>query len=152
MKTLLALNSIISLSIVDCFWEVPLGAFASFIVWYITNICISPRFRIENIERDSNGTPYVKIRNSSKFDAYKVCIYVMYYDDKNTLYHTKLTKKTIIKRKQVYLLAVNIENTNVESSDINISIYVTAQNRFGVSTAKCSDQKLTQIIIEEHAT
>lgn len=99
-----------------------------------------PKFRIDKIERDFYGNPFIKIWNeSSFFNAYKVDIFITYKricinNGKSQIVHTKIHKPVVIVKKGFYSLNLNIDNQKAED-EMELNIYVIGHNKFGVTTA-----------------
>ena len=62
--------------------------------WIITTILMMPKLKIGDVERDSNGSPYITLLNKSSFlNAYKVSIVIEYIeivhgDNELRIFHT----------------------------------------------------------------
>lgn len=96
----------------DCFenctiFQIFLGCISSLIGWWLINIGLSPRLKIENeIHYPKNGKKYVRVKNWTCFNAYDVCFTIEYRIKGNKL-NSYISTGTIIpsiERGETYFL------------------------------------------------
>lgn len=92
----------------DCtVFQIGLGCLSSLIVWWLINIVLSPRLKIENeIQYPKKSKKYVRVKNWTCFNAYDVCFTIEYSRKGNKLdsYISTGTIIPSIERGETYFL------------------------------------------------
>lgn len=126
-----------------------LGVLTTLIGWYITTVALAPKLNISDVKRDVDGVPFISIQNESRYlNAYKIFIFITYYDGQKPVY-TKIKKHPLITTIEQQSLDVNlkIENDKIEGANISeknyeLDIHVICYNKFGVATAINKKERL----------
>lgn len=132
-----------------------IGIVTTLIGWIITTILLVPKLKIGDIERDSNGNPYVKISNKSSFlNAYKVSIVIEYIkithdDNESTIFHTSIRKRSVILQKGCQRFCLNINNQDEIEEGVKLNICVIGHNRYGVTTTINEKRDLKKVVVSE---
>ncbi len=127
----------------DIIISIIVGVFSSLIVWWGTNILLTPSFSISGLRYTPNGQPYVEIQNKSLFlRAYEVACSIYYYIGKeSTPKYVELIKEQPVlayKKSKFSSFRVKLNEEKrindffQEDSENRIKIIVVGQNRFGV--------------------
>lgn len=133
---------------------VVLGIFTTLVGWIITTILMVPKIKIDDVERDCYGNPFIKIWNKSALlNAYKVVIFIGYKkatrdddDNDSQIFHTKIRESILIPNKGYYWLSLNIDKQKKIEERIELSICVIAHNKFGITTAVNEKRILRKIV------
>ena len=142
----------------DCFdnctaFEFFIGCSSSLIVWWLINIGLSPRLKIEkDIQYPKKSKTCIRIKNWTCFDAYDVRITTEYRYNGNKLDSYIRTGATIpsIERGETYLLELASKNDYVKKffSEPNEKsrLIVTAvfQSKFGVKRRKTRNIRINK--------
>lgn len=131
-----------------------IGVVTTLIGWIITTILLVPKLKIGDIERDSNGNPYVKILNKSSFlNAYKVSIVIEYmkitHDNELTIFHTSIRKRSVILQKGCQRFGLNINNQDEIEEGVKLNICVIGHNKCGVTTTINEKRDLKKVVVSE---
>lgn len=127
----------------DIVISIIIGIISSLIVWWGTNILLTPSFSISKLQYTPQGQPYIEIQNESLFlRAYEVTCSVYYFMGKeiNPQYVELNNPQPVLACKKSrfssFRLKLNKEQRiNVffqENSQNTLKVIVVGQNRFGV--------------------
>ena len=137
----------------DCtVFQIGVGCLSSLIVWWLINIVLSPRLKIErDIQYPKKNKKYIRVKNWTLFDAYEVRFRTEYRIKGNKLNtYTSTTLVPSIERKETYLLELASENKHVKTffseQDEKSRLIVTAvfQSKFGVRRRKTQTIRLNK--------
>lgn len=130
-----------------------LGCCSSLIAWWIINRILTPCFYVSDLAYDSNGDPYVRVKNNSRlnFNIYDIVGYIYYFDSGNNIlrfiYTDKkrpvLTCKGTDQNEFIIRLAKRYPEAEKYICNGNkLRIVVTGQNRFGVKQIYTKEIKI----------
>lgn len=125
-------------------FEIFVGCVSSLIVWWLINIVLSPRLKIEKDLQYPNKKKCIRIKNWTCFDAYNVRIKTEYRINGNKLDSYISTGEIIpsIERRETYLFELALKNDYVKSffsgpnENSRLIITIVFQSKFGVKTRK----------------
>lgn len=116
--------------------------FVAFLVWFVFNICLTPKLEISDIRYDKNRKPYIRVCNKSWFfRAYEVYCHISYYVEGDLVYKRTDNIIPVLKcvcnklGRDVKVKLAQSNRTNQvfeEKGKIVLQIVVTGQNKFGV--------------------
>lgn len=129
----------------DCtVFQIGVGCLSSLIVWWLINIVLSPRLKIEtDLQYPKEEKKCVRVKNWTCFDAYEVRFRTEYRIKGNKLNtYTSTTIVPSIERGETYMLELATGNDYVKSffSEQNeknkLIVKVVFQSKFGVKKRK----------------
>lgn len=131
-----------------------LGIVTALIGWIITTILMGPKLRIDDVERDFNGNPYIKIWNKSRFlNAYKVTIVIEYteitHNNESQPFHISTRERSVILKKGYHRFSLNIKNQKKIDKDTKLNICVIGHNKYGVTTTINEKRDLKKVVVSE---
>lgn len=133
-------------------FQIIIGCVSSLIVWWLINIVLSPRLKIErDVQYPKENKKYIRVKNWTCFDAYEVRFRTEYRIKGNKLNsYTSTTLIPSIERRETYLLELASDNEYVKTffseQDEKSRLIVTAvfQSKFGVKRRKTQTIRLNK--------